>query len=184
TQKATRKVVFELDPNHGYGATERRDWDTGGHLIQRTVCTDWKLRGGPGLWLPNRCVAYCYARPPVFVDNFSSEPVHVVMIELQQLGVEPQKIGFSFALGDEEKPDSEPVDQGTVRGALGLKDLKASDESVDWPTVERIRTESVNHSQVMETVSWLTDVYGPRLTGSPNFKAACDWAVSALRSWG
>ena len=42
----------------------------------------------------------------------------------------------------------------------------------------------MNHSQVMETVSWLTDVYGPRLTGSPNFKAACDWAVSTLRSWG
>jgi carboxypeptidase Q len=30
----------------------------------------------------------------------------------------------------------------------------------------------------------LTDVYGPRLTGSPNFKAAADWTVKQMTSWG
>ena len=39
-------------------------------------------------------------------------------------------------------------------------------------------------SQVMEIVSYLTDVYGPRLTGSPNIKQAADWAVTKLREWG
>jgi len=30
----------------------------------------------------------------------------------------------------------------------------------------------------------LTDVYGPRLTGSPNLKAAGDWAIKQLEAWG
>src|SRR2546421_2598376 len=33
-------------------------------------------------------------------------------------------------------------------------------------------------------VSWLTDVYGPRLTGSPNTQVAADWAVATMRLWG
>ena len=36
----------------------------------------------------------------------------------------------------------------------------------------------------MDTASWLTDVYGGRLTGSPNIKAAGDWAVKKLTEWG
>jgi hypothetical protein len=31
---------------------------------------------------------------------------------------------------------------------------------------------------------YLTDVYGPRLTGSPNLKAAGEWAVREMASWG
>ena len=31
---------------------------------------------------------------------------------------------------------------------------------------------------------FLADVYGPRLTGSPNHKAAADWAVKQMTSWG
>ena len=36
----------------------------------------------------------------------------------------------------------------------------------------------------MDTASWLTDVYGGRLTGSPNIKAAGDWTVKKLTEWG
>ena len=36
----------------------------------------------------------------------------------------------------------------------------------------------------MEIASYLTDVYGPRLTGSPNIRAAGEWAVTALQGWG
>jgi hypothetical protein len=36
----------------------------------------------------------------------------------------------------------------------------------------------------MDTLSWLADVYGPRLTGSPQTEAAGKWAVEKLRSWG
>jgi carboxypeptidase Q len=32
--------------------------------------------------------------------------------------------------------------------------------------------------------SWLTDVYGPRLTGSPQTRDAGDWTVRQLTAWG
>jgi carboxypeptidase Q len=60
----------------------------------------------------------------------------------------------------------------------------AAQESVDTATVRRIREEALDRGQVMEIASWLTDVYGPRLTGSPISKQAGDWAVRKLTEWG
>jgi len=48
----------------------------------------------------------------------------------------------------------------------------------------RIRQEANGHSQIMRTLHVLTDVYGPRLTGSPNLKAAGEWAIKQMESWG
>ena len=48
--------------------------------------------------------------------------------------------------------------------------------------VERIRAEAFDRSEVMEIASWLTDVYGPRLTASPITKAAGDWPPPAATS--
>ena len=42
----------------------------------------------------------------------------------------------------------------------------------------------MEHSQVMETLSWLCDVIGPRLTGSPNLKRANQWTRDRLTGWG
>jgi carboxypeptidase Q len=39
-------------------------------------------------------------------------------------------------------------------------------------------------SKVMDIIWSLTDRYGPRLTNSPQFRAAGDWAVGQLREWG
>ena len=39
-------------------------------------------------------------------------------------------------------------------------------------------------SQVMDIMSWLSDVYGPRLTWSPNVKKAGTWAMAQMKSWG
>jgi hypothetical protein len=50
--------------------------------------------------------------------------------------------------------------------------------------IARIRDEGLNHSQVMQTLSYLTDVIGPRLTGSPNMKRANEWTRDKLASWG
>jgi hypothetical protein len=36
----------------------------------------------------------------------------------------------------------------------------------------------------METISYLTDVYGPRLSGSPEYKEAANWAINRLKEWG
>ncbi|HEX8736310.1 MAG TPA: hypothetical protein VF721_13360, partial [Pyrinomonadaceae bacterium] len=44
----------------------------------------------------------------------------------------------------------------------------------------QIRKEGMDNSQAMRTLHFFTDVYGPRLTGSPNLKAAGDWAVRQM----
>src|SRR6185503_13601665 len=48
----------------------------------------------------------------------------------------------------------------------------------------RIRKEATDRSQIMKTMHMFTDVYGPRLTGSPNHKAAAEWAVKQMTAWG
>jgi hypothetical protein len=56
----------------------------------------------------------------------------------------------------------------------------APDESV----IAEIKAEGFQHSAVMDTLSWLSDVHGPRLTGSPNLRKAAEWARDQLTRWG
>ncbi len=49
---------------------------------------------------------------------------------------------------------------------------------------EKIRQEGMMNSQILKTLHFFSDVYGPRLTGSPNLRAAGDWAVKQMTSWG
>jgi carboxypeptidase Q len=49
---------------------------------------------------------------------------------------------------------------------------------------EKIRKEGTENSSIMRTMHYLTDVYGPRLTGSPNLKAAGEWAIKQMAEWG
>ncbi|MGI8849003.1 MAG: M20/M25/M40 family metallo-hydrolase [Pyrinomonadaceae bacterium] len=51
-------------------------------------------------------------------------------------------------------------------------------------TNEKIRQEGMTNSQILKTLHFFSDVYGPRLTGSPNLKAAGDWAVKQMIAWG
>jgi hypothetical protein len=55
---------------------------------------------------------------------------------------------------------------------------------IDAPTLDRIKGEGTDHSQAAEYAIYLSDVFGPRSTGSPNFRAAGDWAMKTLRSVG
>ena len=50
--------------------------------------------------------------------------------------------------------------------------------------VQGIRDEATSRSQIMRTLHMLTDVYGPRVTGSPSLKAAGEWAVQTMAGWG
>jgi hypothetical protein len=50
--------------------------------------------------------------------------------------------------------------------------------------LSRIRKEATERSQIMKTMHMFTDMYGPRLTGSPNHKAAAEWAVKQMTAWG
>jgi hypothetical protein len=55
---------------------------------------------------------------------------------------------------------------------------------LDLGVVSRIKTEAYDHSKVMDHLSWLSDVYGPRLTASPEFFQAAEWAAGRLREIG
>ncbi len=57
-------------------------------------------------------------------------------------------------------------------------------ETVDTATISRIKMMAMDSSQVMSIASWMTDVYGSRLTWSPNVMKAGDWAMTTMKSWG
>jgi hypothetical protein len=72
----------------------------------------------------------------------------------------------------------------TILYSLTVPLLLAAQEPVDTAAVRKIREEAFQRSQVMEIASWLTDVYGPRLTNSPTARAGGEWAVQQLAKWG
>ena len=69
---------------------------------------------------------------------------------------------------------------------LGVVALFAQDrgDRPDLGVVGRIKTEAFDNSRVMDTLGYLTDVYGPRLTASPEFRQAADWVVKRLEGYG
>src|SRR6201991_1385208 len=67
---------------------------------------------------------------------------------------------------------------------LYLLALPAFAQNGEGDLLGRIRKEAIDRSQIMKTMHMLTDVYGPRLTGSPNHKAAAEWAIKQMTSWG
>lgn len=71
-----------------------------------------------------------------------------------------------------------------VVSTIALPLLIFAAENVDLSIVHRIKAEAFEHSKVMDHMFYLTDVHGPRLAGSPNFKAAGDWAVERLKEYG
>jgi len=75
------------------------------------------------------------------------------------------------------------VGLGVVVAAVLCAALLAQ-EAVDLQVVQRIKTEAFENSMVMDQVFRMTDVYGPRLTGSPGFQASADWAAGQLKEWG
>jgi len=71
-------------------------------------------------------------------------------------------------------------------GLLATLPLVAAGEKIDYEAINKIKAQGMQaeHSKVMEISSWLTDVHGPRLSGSPNIQKAGDWAVAQLKAWG
>ena len=59
-----------------------------------------------------------------------------------------------------------------------------SQERLDAEVNAKIRREAMENSQILRTLHVLTDRYGPRLTGSPNLKAAGEWAIQQMHAWG
>jgi carboxypeptidase Q len=70
----------------------------------------------------------------------------------------------------------------TVFVSLGLAQMVA--EKVDTLVINRIKEEGMKNSQVMDLLSTLSDIYGPRLAGSPDYKEAAVWMSQKLNSIG
>jgi len=73
--------------------------------------------------------------------------------------------------------------------ALALTFTLAAAAQTDWLTpdpsvIARFQDEESQHSHVMEVMGYLTDVYGPRLTNSPNIREAAEYTTKTLSAWG
>jgi carboxypeptidase Q len=78
---------------------------------------------------------------------------------------------------------SQPVALSLLFLSLLSSPLRAQ-QTAPADAIARIKDEGLNRSQVMQTLSYLTDVIGPRLTGSPNMKRANEWTRDKLTAWG
>ncbi len=63
-------------------------------------------------------------------------------------------------------------------------EILAQQEKPDFFTISKIKDIAFNHSHVMDNLFNLTDVCGPRLTGSSNLKNAQEWACKQMKDWG
>ena len=72
-----------------------------------------------------------------------------------------------------------------IATGIGLP-LGAATETIDYESLDKIKAQGLNadNSKVMEIASWMTDVYGPRLSGSPHIQRAGEWAVKTMKEWG
>jgi hypothetical protein len=67
---------------------------------------------------------------------------------------------------------------------LALSSGPAPQESVDRAMIERIRREGLDNSKVYATFSHLVTTIGPRLTATPEHKAAAEWSRAQLAAYG
>lgn len=72
----------------------------------------------------------------------------------------------------------------TVSLLLSIPLHATEPETIDTAAISLIRDEGMNRSRVMEYLGWLTDVYGPRLVGSPGYTRAAQWARQQLEAIG
>ncbi len=72
----------------------------------------------------------------------------------------------------------------SVCAVLAISGAALAEETVNLDMVNRIRDEGFNHSHVMDNLGYLTDVIGPRLTGSPQLRQANDWTLAKFEKMG
>jgi hypothetical protein len=68
--------------------------------------------------------------------------------------------------------------------ALLLPLVTAAQQTAPADVNAAIRKEGMENSRIMNTMHYFTDLYGPRLTGSPNHVNAAKWAAEEMKRWG
>lgn len=81
-------------------------------------------------------------------------------------------------------PSATFTQQGTSAASPATQGANATPATAPNDPIERIKDEGMNRSQVMQTLSYLSDVIGPRLTASPGMKRANEWTRDQLTKWG
>jgi carboxypeptidase Q len=71
-----------------------------------------------------------------------------------------------------------------ILNAILLSNFASAQTAAPADVNAAIRKEGMENSKIMHTLHILTDLYGPRLTGSPNHVNAAKWIASELKSWG
>ena len=71
-----------------------------------------------------------------------------------------------------------------VLALILLVTAAAAEEAINLDVIHRIRQEATQNSKVMDHLFQLTDVSGSRLTNSPGYFKAADWATKQLKDWG
>jgi carboxypeptidase Q len=73
---------------------------------------------------------------------------------------------------------------GFLAVMLGVPACLLAQNHNDLVVVHRIKVEAFDHSKVMDHLANLSDLYGPRLTASPEWEQAAQWAMNELKSYG
>ena len=72
----------------------------------------------------------------------------------------------------------------SIAVAVVLPLALAAEDKADLAAIYKIKNEAFQNSKVMDHMFHLTDVHGPRLTGSPGYRAAAEWVVKRLGEYG
>lgn len=62
--------------------------------------------------------------------------------------------------------------------------VSLAQDKIDEQVLAKIKAEGLQNSQIMDTLGYITDVFGPRLTNSTNLKNAQNWTKDKMTSWG
>ena len=57
-------------------------------------------------------------------------------------------------------------------------------DKVDLAALTQIKNQAFQHSQVMDNLFYISEVYGPRVNNSRNHRAAAEWAMQRMKEWG
>jgi carboxypeptidase Q len=82
---------------------------------------------------------------------------------------------FTLSLGAQTTGSAAPGSPAEARSAAA---------GLEAATIGAIRTEATLRSQALDHAWWLSEVYGPRTTGSPAFAQASEWAMKRFAAWG
>src|SRR3954451_10330277 len=77
-----------------------------------------------------------------------------------------------------------PMTLGLLTAMLAVALASAKSEKLDYATLGRIRDEGLSRSQVMEHISCRSDVYGPRVTGTPALQQPSEWSMKKFNDLG